>query len=904
MEDKRKIILINVISMIMLAICLVLCVGLIIISNSKSNVQISEKSVDELPQNYTSAEEKSTTNTWYISATENDNVIATLSDDGILTISGTGNMKNWNSSATTDWYEMKDKVKTVIIENGVSNIGRYVFCECSNLTSIEIPSSVTSIGDGAFYNCTSLTSINIPEGVISIGDYAFYNCTTLTSIKIPEGVTSIEKYTFCDCTNLISIEIPEGVTTIGEFAFGYCASLTSIEIPESVTSLEDLVFDECTSLTSIDVNEKNKKYKDNNGVLYTKDNKEIIKYPAGRLDTEYTILTGVTNIRGCTFESCKNLVKIEIPESVTSIGGAAFWKCTNLTSLEVPVGVTSIETNVFYGCASLRSIEIPKGVTSIGNNAFCECSNLTSINLPKGVTELGAYAFAHCHSLTSINIPDSVTSIGDEAFLCCMVTKLADANSDIEMPNILKRVQDKNDLLYSSSGFNLTNCTIENNKIRIININSDIILKVKEGKLKGLEYRIINNTWDISATENDNVIATLSGNGTLTISGNGNMKKWPDRFHRDWHVMKSEVKTVIIEKGVTNIGDEAFADCENLTSIEIPKGVTSIGDDAFFGCAKLTTINLPESVTSIGNWAFAWCDNLTKIDILKKVTNIGNNAFEYCINLERIEVDENNIKYKDDNGVLYTKDGTEIIKYPIGKKETEYKILAGVVSIGNYAFDNCYSLINIEIPESVTSIGDNAFAVCEGLVSLKIPEGVIGIGEGAFGVCENLISVNIPESVTSIGEYAFEWCDNLTIICAKGSTAETYVKENEKNYIIMSKIQPQTTIKETRANIESNIEYKIVNKNNEEILVTAYTGTGYQIKVNGNEVHTIIVTGDCNGDGKSDIQDIFAINKQRLNNGKLTNEYLLAGDVNEDGKTNINDIFQINKYRLGMITEL
>ena len=137
-----EIILINLISIIMLVVCLELCVVLVLISNSKSNVEISEKSVDELPQNYTSTEDTSSTNTWNISATEKDNVRATLSDDGLLTIFGTGNMKDWNTDSTTEWHGMSDKVTTVVIETGVTNTGKCVFFDCYNLTSIKFNGTI------------------------------------------------------------------------------------------------------------------------------------------------------------------------------------------------------------------------------------------------------------------------------------------------------------------------------------------------------------------------------------------------------------------------------------------------------------------------------------------------------------------------------------------------------------------------------------------------------------------------------------------------------------------------------------------------------------------------------------------------------------------------------------------
>lgn len=118
-----------------------------------------------------------------------------LSDDGTLTISGTGDIPDYlvyaYSSNKAPWYNDRDNIKNVVIKDGVTNIGSYAFCDCSRLTSVVIPNSVTSIGDLAFYYCSSLTSVTIPNSVTSIGDWVFFNCTSLTSVEIPNSVTSI-----------------------------------------------------------------------------------------------------------------------------------------------------------------------------------------------------------------------------------------------------------------------------------------------------------------------------------------------------------------------------------------------------------------------------------------------------------------------------------------------------------------------------------------------------------------------------------------------------------------------------------------------------------------------------------------------------------------------------------------
>lgn len=192
----------------------------------------------------------------------------TLSKDSVLTISGKGDMPNYTDvpdsgdiillidpkdTCFAPWYPQKDKIKKLVIEDGVTSIGRDAFSGCVGLTSITIPNSVTSIGFGAFRGCIGLTSVTMPNSVTSIGNGAFRGCIGLTSITIPNSMTSTGYGAFSDCIGLISVTIPNSVTSIGAGAFNGCTSLASITIPNSVTSIEGWAFEKCTSLTSITI---------------------------------------------------------------------------------------------------------------------------------------------------------------------------------------------------------------------------------------------------------------------------------------------------------------------------------------------------------------------------------------------------------------------------------------------------------------------------------------------------------------------------------------------------------------------------------------------------------------------------------------------------------------------------
>ena len=347
----------------------------------------------------------------------------------------------------------------------------------------------------------------------------------------------------------------------------------------------------------------------------------------------------------------------------------------------------------------------------------CDKSAKGAITIPseidgKSVTSIEGAAFLGCTGLTSITIPNSVTSIGYAAFEDCT---------------------------------GLTSITIPNSVTSIGNSAFD-------GCTGLTSITIPNSVTSIGVTAFDGCTGLTSINVT---SGNN--------YYSDNNgVLFNKKKTELIR----------YPEGKSQTSYTIPNSVTSIGDGAFLFCAGLTSITIPNSVTSIGDGAFEYCTGLTSITIPNSVTSIGTLAFDGCTGLTSINVASGNNYYSDNNGVLFNKKKTELIRYPEGKSQTSYTIPNSVTRIGYYAFEDCTGLTSITIPNSVTSIETGAFFYCIGLTSITIPNSVTSIGWEAFEDCTGLTSITIPNSVTSIGDWAFRGCTGLKDVYYTGSKDE------------------------------------------------------------------------------------------------------------------------------------
>ena len=240
---------------------------------------------------------------------------------------------------------------------------------------------------------------------------------------------------------------------------------------------------------------------------------------------------------------------------------------------------------------------------------------------------------------------------------------------------------------------------------------------------------------------------------TLTVSGTGAIVSEKEYRDDSWGTMEpyfDTIKLVVINSGITAIGEDIFSCCESMTDVVIPDSVTRIDRSAFFGCTGLTSVTIPDSVESIGKEAFCYCTNLTDVTLSESVSTLGDDAF--C-----------STAYANDDA-NWQNDGLYLGDFLLAAKPTasgDFEIQAGTKHIANSAFRGCESLTGVIIPDGVKNIPAKAFYDCAGLRNVTIPESVQSIGCEAFYGCENLTGVTIPTGVTSIEDNAFVYCRNL-----------------------------------------------------------------------------------------------------------------------------------------------
>ena len=544
---------------------------------------------------------------------------------------------------------------TFSIPDNVTTVRAGAFCFSTNLENVTIPNSVTTIGEMAFYFCASLDSVIIPDSVTDIGSESFSDCMSLVRAEIGNNVESIGEDAFSGCASLTDVTIGNRVTHIGSYAFSECERLNHVTIPDSVTEIGYRAFSDCSSLSDV------------------------------------TIGNQVASIGDFAFNMCTDLESVTIPNSVTEIGRNAFYECSSLSRVTIGDHVETIGETAFFGCSSLGSVTLPNSVTEIGWAAFGQCAELTVISIPSRVTEIEPFIFTDCKKLTNVTIPSSVTRIGTSAFQNCS------ALENIHIPSGVMEI-----------GVNaFAGCS------NLAYLCSDKATSYAKtfAESQGIEFRLCNGhvggdsdtVFGTCGAKDDDVLWALNlDTGVLTISGTGAMADYSYAVDAPWIDYRSSIQSVVIDSGVTTIGNRAFYLCRSLTDVTITGSVSTIGENAFEWCSSLERLTIPDGVTTIGAHAFEACA-LSSVFIPRSVTKIGSDAFlcattnaenepPITLHLQSINVDPENMVYSSQDGVLYNKNQSTLILYPFAAENATFTIPNSVTTVSAGAFRFCRNL--------------------------------------------------------------------------------------------------------------------------------------------------------------------------------------------------------------------
>ena len=754
----------------------------------------------------------------------------TLDDNGTLTISGTGEMADYDISKRP-WYAYRADIRTVVIEENVTSIGNEAFSGCAYLTRVELPATLTEIGFAAFKSCWSLWDISIPDSVIHVEQDAFGDCENLvyhtynsaiylgnannpylvlieydefydenTSCAVHSDTKVIADYAFSEHENLEEIHLPEGLRSIGDMAFYYCERLSDITIPDSVQRV-DAGFANCDNLWF---------YEYENG-----------KY-LGNWDNPYLVLIGPTDY---------NLRYINIHENTKVIAGNAFAHCTKMNgTITIPAGVVSIGENAFSQCTGVDAIQvdadnpyysndeagvlfnksktvllqapgglsgayaIANGVTQIGRAAFAGCAYLTDVTIPNTVTAISSTAFSGCKNLTAVTIPNTVTWIGNTAFSNCGISSIVipdsvtwvDGNAFSGCSNLKDVVFGKNVRVISERMF------FDCNNLKQITIPDHVT------HIEAEAFRYCRNLTSVTFERNSQLVSI--GAGAFSVCTSLTDFPIPDGVeYLGYNVLGScsNLTSITIPNSVTDVEGPVCDGCEKLvlntygtadylgneenpylilvrgndtamTTCTIHENTKIIGYAAFNDCTSLTEITIPDSVFRICDNAFYDCRALTSVTIGTGVTNVGYYAFSTYYDLNSIHIPSIEAWCQIDFEFANPL-GENAKLYCSGELVTDVVIPEGITRIGDYAFSNCSTLTNITLPESLTEIGIGAFENCDSLADIVIPSGVTSIDMYTFHGCKSLTAVTLPEGLKHIDQQAFSGCAQLVEIVVPDS---------------------------------------------------------------------------------------------------------------------------------------
>ena len=687
-----------------------------------------------------------------------------------------------------------------IEEKDVTAISLYAFKDCNKITSIILPDSIITIGKEAFASCDELKSVKIGKAVESIGKDAFTDCKALEKIEIAadntayssdengvlynkdktellvypkanpavtftlsDEVTVISDNAFENSKKVKTIILGDKVTTIGKCAFIGSESLETIVLGKNVRTIGEDAFEDCEKLTGFSVNAANTVLcSDENGVLYSKDMSQLIKYPMGSTNTSYTVNAATSKINFLAFARAKNLAEITMSKNVTEIEASAFDSCTSL-----------IRVN-FNGTA----VEWSQVTIASGNDALINAS----FTFAGGIE--------HTHTYTSSVIKEATcTETGTNFYVCeCghSYTETVDARGHNFVNNICSICSIKK-FVFATDG----------TRAKITGYNgteTDLVIpETVEGyKIIAIGDSVFENKAQIVSITIPDSVEEIGSCAFFKTGYYNNEANWTDGVLYIGKFLieaNSSLGTdYIIKDGTEVIADYAFSGRQTLKTITFPATLKVIGDAAFANCTALETANCGVRKAEWENVFIGTSNDALNESTLVFVPDPHVHAYDEIV---------------EEVAVTCTTDGYKISKCSCGdikredfvspghvfvnnicsgcnEKEYEYSVIGGKVTI-----EGCHSSLEgkVTLPSTiggynVVAIGANAFAGKNTITEIVIPEGVTTISEKAFKDCLRLEKITIPSTTVSINSLAFEGCRSLKTISVSAENTAYITDDN------------------------------------------------------------------------------------------------------------------------------
>ena len=681
-----------------------------------------------------------------------DDMTWDLSCEGVLTISGNGEMPDWTSETEVPWYSYNESIVSAVIENGVTHIGNYAFYKYNSLTTLTIPQSVTNYGGFSIWLCSHLEEINVHadntklssvNGVLfnkSQTGLILYPTGKQGAYTIPNSVTKIGQNAFAYCSGLTSVEIPNSVTSIGVSAFQGCTSLTEVTIPESVTSIgTGATFQGCTALTTVHWNAKN--------CTIEFDSENGFWYPPFYNLQNITTFTFGQNVETIPTRLCfglSGLTSVTIPANVKSIGDYAFYNCSGLTSITIPNSVTYIGEGAFLSCTSLAEVTIPENVTSIGTGAtFQECTALTTVHWNarnctiQSYNEDGSYywPFYDLQNITSFTFGQSVETI--PVLLCAGLSGL----TSVTIPANVKSIGDY--AFYNCSGLTsiiskaITPPSMSQNTFEGVSLS--IPVTVPCGAVTAYQAHTLWNQFTDIASDGGsfafkvNLTAQPTGAGTVAITtpfdcytNTGVITATPSKSCQfvGWAdgATDGPVRTVTVTSDTSFIAIFEASYVVTVISDNEQAGTVSGGGTFKYGEQTVLT-----ATANDGYHFIRWSDGNT--DNPRTVTVTGDKTYKAIFAASGQCGD--NLTWEYVNGEL-TISGTGAMYDFATTDDVPWATFI-------------HSITSISLPQGLTTIGANAFNGCSGISQIWIPSSLIASGSDSFYGCTGLNRVDIDD---------------------------------------------------------------------------------------------------------------------------------------------------------------